>query len=367
MSERALVDWRAAQRVAEATAARRPRAADRGDARSHFSAAALEEACAEGLQAVSEYTLLEPVGPTPLPESLERAEWAQVALRALADATRPLEARVGRDLDLPGPFGPIARVSLAALAGAEAGLVVGYVASRVLGQYEFALFGPERPARLLFVPENLAVARAELGADPDLFLRWVALHETTHVVQFEGVGWLAAHVRGLAAELIESAARNFDACSISGSLARLLCSDPRRLFSALLDAELVRLLADPAQRERLDRLQATMAAIEGHAEHVMDACAASLHPSLAELRRRLDARRATRAGLGAVLARLLGFELKLRQYAQGRAFFDAIEREGGPPAVRLVWNSAAHLPTAAELERPIAWCDRVAAGGPASP
>jgi len=360
LSERGLIDWRAAERVADAIAARGPGAADAAEPGAPFSTGALRAACAEAICAVSDYTGLRPAGATPPAEALERGEWARVALRSLAEAARPLEARLGRDLSLPGPLGALARASLAAVAGAEAGLAVGYVAGRVLGQYEFALFGAKRPARLLFVPENLAVARAELDADPNLFLRWVALHETTHVVQFEAVGWLAAHMRSLATELVESAARDLDVGSISAALRRLLRSDPRRLISAALDGELPRVLADPAQRERLDRLQAAMAAIEGHAEHVMDACAAGLDPALPDLRRRLDARRANRGGLAAVLGRLLGFELKLRQYKQGKAFFDSLEREGGREAVALVWSSAAHLPTPAELDRPGAWRERVA-------
>lgn len=103
-----------------------------------------------------------------------------------------------------------------------------------------------------------------------------------------------------------------------------------------------------------------MTAIEGHAEHVMDACGAGADPDLVELRRRLDARRARRGGLGALLGRLLGFELKLRQYARGKTFFDAIETAGGREAVARVWASPETLPTLAEIQRPAAWLDRTA-------
>ncbi len=198
-----------------------------------------------------------------------------------------------------------------------------------------ALFGPGRPARLLFVPANLEAARRSLDAERELFLRWVALHETTHVIQFERVEWLTAHLRGLAASLIAGAAEGFDA----GALARLgrrLVRDPRELVRAALRGELARTLADPARRSTFDRLQATMTVIEGHAEHVMDACAAMLDPGLGELRRRLDARRAARSGLGDLIARLLGIDLKLRQYQRGKAFCDRVADEAGPEALRLV-------------------------------
>ena len=109
-----------------------------------------------------------PVAAPPAPELVDRREWARNALATLAEAARPLEARLaGR----PRPPGPARRGSPARgvgrRVGAEAGLAAGYAARRVLGQYDVALFGPGRPARLLFVAENLEAARRELDADRD--------------------------------------------------------------------------------------------------------------------------------------------------------------------------------------------------------
>ena len=109
---------------------------------------------------------------------------------------------------------------------------------------------------------------------------------------------------------------------------------------AALRGELARVLADPERRATLDRLQATMSVVEGHAEHVMDASAAALGLELTELRRRLNARRERRGGLGDLLARLLGLELKLRQYELGKAFCDGVVDEAGAEGLRLVWRSA---------------------------
>ncbi len=137
--------------------------------------------------------------------------------------------------------------------------------------------------------------------------------------------------------------------------------DPRELVRALLRGELARTLADPPRRRLLDRLQATMSVIEGHAEHVMDACAADLGPALTELRRRLDERRARRGGLGDLIARLLGMELKLRQYEPGRRSATRSSPRRGPTALRVVWRSPADLPDLAELDAPRRWLERVAA------
>jgi putative hydrolase len=128
---------------------------------------------------------------------------------------------------------------------------------------------------------------------------------------------------------------------------------------AVLRGELTRLLGDPKRRATLDRLQATMSVVEGHAEHVMDASAAALGLELTELRRRLNARRERRGGLGDLLARLLGLDLKLRQYELGKAFCDGVAAEAGAEGLRLVWGPAADLPPVYELERPRAWLERV--------
>jgi putative hydrolase len=113
------------------------------------------------------------------------------------------------------------------------------------------------------------------------------------------------------------------------------------------------------ERQTLDRVQAVMAVIEGHAEHVMDAVAPDLLPSLPKLRAALDRRRRSQTGLSRLVARLLGLDMKLRQYEQGKFFCDAIVRERGPDALRQVFSGPESLPTFAELSDPSAWIARV--------
>ena len=358
----ALVDWGLSKRAASAVISGLPPIAGLGDdptggARG-YSAGEVEAACRRAISEVSDYSGLGAVASPPPAELIDRREWASNALGMLAQAARPLEQRLARDISLPGPLGAVAHRVVGAAAGAEAGLAVGYAARHVLGQYDFALFGPQRPARLLFVAENMEDARRRLDGDHDTFLRWVALHETTHVVQFERVEWLSGHMRELAGGLLSSAADGADSSSLSALVQRCL-REPREIVRALMRGEVSRLLADPEQAARLDRLQATMAVIEGHAEHVMDACAADLGPDLTELRRKLDQRRDRRGGLAAVLARLLGLEAKLRQYELGKRFCDGVVAAGGPGSLRLVWRSPADLPSLEELEDPAAWLARV--------
>jgi coenzyme F420 biosynthesis associated uncharacterized protein len=359
-ASRRLVDWSLAERTAGAVIGGigplgRPAPAPAPDG---YDAVTVAATCADAIDAAAAYAGLGPVAAPPRPELIDRRQWARTALATLAEAARPIEARVFAELELPGPLGPIARSVAGAAAGAEAGVAVGYAARRVLGQYDLALFGRERPGRLLFVTENLSAARRELGADPDLFLRWVALHESTHVVQFERVPWLTTHMRALAAELVSSAAAGLDPGTLA-ALARRLIGDPRAVVRGILRGEFARLLADPAAVATIDRLQAAMSVIEGHAEHVMDAAGGALGADVAELRRRLDRRRERRGGLGDVIGRLLGVDLKLRQYQRGKAFCDAVVGSGGPEALVAIWRSPDQLPDLAELEHPDRWLQRV--------
>ena len=213
----------------------------------------------------------------------------------------------------------------------------------MLGQYDFSPFDRRRRRRLLFVDANLAGVRDELGAERDLFLRWIALHETTHVLQFESVPWLAGHLRELAEAVLEGGGAGIDRRRLA-ALLRRFARNPREVARELLRGELARSLSDPAARERLDRIQALMAVVEGHAEHVMDACA-EREPGLEELRAAVDERRGSRGGMADVLGRLLGMEMKLRQYELGKSFWDAIVDARGAGALELVWSSAARSPT----------------------
>ena len=58
------------------------------------------------------------------------------------------------------------------------------------------------------------------------------------------------------------------------------------------------------------------------------------------------------------VARLLGLELKLRQYEQGKIFCDAVVQQGGTEALHHVFSAPSALPTLIELRDPSAWLAR---------
>jgi coenzyme F420 biosynthesis associated uncharacterized protein len=342
-----VIDWVLAEKLAAYVA---------GEGSAALPDADLGTLAAESERRVTDYTGLRPDAPLPGPEGISRREWVASNLSAMRAMLDPLLARAGKGM---GPLRPAMQIGIGITLTAELGLVVGYLAQRVLGQYELVLLEEveDRPPRLLFVLPNLGQAVESFDADEREFVTWVALHEVTHAVQFAGVPWLHGHLSGLLKSLLASAELRLDD---RGRRLRLPTrEEAARVFSTLRRGDLVSLVATPAEREKLDQVQATMAVIEGHAEHVMDAVAPDLLPSLPRLRAALDRRRRTQSALGRLVARLLGLDLKLRQYELGKRFCDAIAGERGIEFLNRVWEQPESLPTTAELEAPDRWAARV--------
>jgi putative hydrolase len=108
-----------------------------------------------------------------------------------------------------------------------------------------------------------------------------------------------------------------------------------------------------------------MSVIEGYSEHVMDALGERLLPAYAGLREAMDRRRRSRSAPERILERLLGLDVKLRQYELGKRFCDAVAERRGVEGLNRVWESAEALPTLGELSQPTAWLERVDAGATA--
>ena len=105
--------------------------------------------------------------------------------------------------------------------------------------------------------------------------------------------------------------------------------DLKSLVDSVREDGLAMVVVGPERREPLDRVQAFMAVLEGYAEHVMDAVGAQVLDDLPALRAALQRRRRDRSGLLRLLERLIGMDLKLRQYEQGKAFCDGVVARGG--------------------------------------
>jgi coenzyme F420 biosynthesis associated uncharacterized protein len=191
--------------------------------------------------------------------------------------------------------------------------------------------------------------------DRDSFLRWVTIHELVHALQFAAVPWLRGHLGDLLREYLDTVEVRIER-GAAGALPSL--PDLGELVERFREGGLAALVQSGAQRKVLDRMQATMAVVEGHAEHLMDSLAPELVPEHEGLRAAMDARRAARSAPEKILMRLLGMDMKMRQYELGKAFCDAVVAEGGISLLNRVWESPDALPTTAELTDPASWVNR---------
>jgi coenzyme F420 biosynthesis associated uncharacterized protein len=352
------IDWRTAQRIGELIAGSPPYGGLRVDA--------VEPLARDFAARVSAYSRLPLDGELPALEMVDRPTWIAANLQTMRPLMAPLSERLGESRGgLSGSLGSVSGLML----GAQVGALTGMLSQRVLGQYDLALLDATVPPRLLLLAPNLAQAAASLRVDRDELVLWVTIHEITHAVQFTGAPWLREHIGGMLKELLEglqvSLTPEGKGEGNGGPWPRIPklpdVTELKEIVERARSGQLLRLTLGEDRWRLVERMQSAMSLIEGHAEHTMDAVGAEVLPSLPRLRAAMTRRRSQRGLPWRVLEKLLGLELKMRQYETGKRFCDSVVAEGGPELLARVWSSPAALPSAEELEQPAQWTARIGA------
>jgi len=353
-----LVDWAGVERIAVDRAGAAP------GRLTPVELKAAEAAYREAMDVVVP-RLSEALG-TPLPGVVERAAVVDRAgwVRANVATFRSLISRIEDDL-LAQVIRPGGGLGSAAMVIAnrwvttrQIGFLLGFMGTRVLGQYDLALLSAEaEDGRLLFVEENIRATARSLDVPIGPFRTWIALHETTHAFEFEGHPWLRHYL----AERLER-----QLTMVSGSAATLGGETLRALGRALRGEAsgehwMERLMTDE-QRVLFRETQAVMSLLEGFSDYVMDEVGAGLVPGVARISARFHDRREHRTGFERAVLRLTGMDLKFEQYKRGERFVRAVAEARGRSALDRIWESPATLPNAAEIESPEAWVARVLDG-----
>ena len=355
-----VVDWSTALRVAEWLVSRRP---PPPSYRLDAVQADFDRATAEAEEMVAEATgWRSPLGAA-RGRVTDRAGWTRAnvaSIRRLLEPTlqRVAERRAQSSFALPS-WAP-ARLAGAgrSVSGAQLGAVLAWMSTRVLGQYDLLITDSvtEDQDVVYYVGPNVVAMEERYDFPPEQFRLWLALHEVTHRCQFTAVPWLRDHFLSLIDQGLEP-----------------LGSDPRRLLdglrraaveiragrSPLEDVGMIGLVATPEQLQVLHRIQALMSLLEGHGDVTMDRAGAALVPEAARFSRVLRERRQQARGAARVLQQVLGLEAKLRQYAEGEAFIEAVEEMGGPVLLDRAWQGPDWLPSLEEIRDPERWVARV--------
>ncbi len=275
---------------------------------------------------------------------VDRQGWVRANTEAFAVMLGPVIDRLEEKKGAPSG---VSRAVGARVTGGEVGLLLGFLASKVLGQFD-----PfhEPAGRLLLVAPNIVHVERELRADPSDFRLWVALHEETHRVQFTAVPWMRDHLFGE----IRALADTMDPGGLLEDGLKRITEAVRGGGGSVLDV-----LSTPEQKAILDRVTGVMSLLEGHADVVMDGVGPQVIPSVSSIRAGFDRRRKGVGVLDRVLRKALGLDVKMAQYRDGAKFVRAVVDRAGMAGFNAVWERPENLPSKAEIADPDVWVARV--------
>ena len=375
------VNWELARRVAFQLAAdgdRNPTEEETADATEAFL--------------LAEHWLDEGSLPAPLDGGtvhvVRRGGWVDAALTAMRPVVEPVAAASTRALgdlagDLPDDLSgaleglppqfaqmlggidlsAVLRPLGATMAGMQVGQVVGQLSRQLLGQYDLGI--PTAPRSQAM---RIAVNADEVFAGWDIDRREVsvalALHEAAHRRLFHAVPWLEAHVHGLVAQFANGT--RVDPEQLQGMAQEMMTGvdpeDPESLQDAMARAADFRLEPTPEQQRILDRLQGVICLVQAWTRHEVGHAAAGRLTAMARIEEVLRRRRATQGDGEALLAQLLGLDLKPDDETVGDEFVQTVSTGRGTEGLRDALAHPENLPDREELADPSKWLVRMAAG-----
>ncbi len=300
--------------------------------------------------------------PVPLDkiQAFTRAEWIDANIDNFGQLFEHVEAIYYR-VQPPNNLGTVIMGGVSqTVLSSQLGVLLGYLARRVLGQYDLSLLGkePVTTGRLYFVEPNINSVVSELGLDPDDFRLWIALHETTHAYEFEAYPWVRDYFNSLLEEYFSHLGD--DLMHYGNGLSSLTGLVDRARNNMLNGDSWIESVMSAEQRVLFNKLQALMSIIEGYSNYIMNAVGERLLPSYGMIKERIEQRAARRSPAEKLFIRITGLALKMEQYRLGESFINAVVAKEGVQVANLVWKGPDYLPTLEELRNPDQWIGRVA-------
>ncbi len=245
--------------------------------------------------------------------------------------------------------------------GMQLGQAIGGLAREVVSSSDVGLPLTDGSVLALVVAnvDDFAAASSVPVDEVRLFL---ALRESAHARLFAHVPWLRSHLVGA----VEQYARGIviDTARIEEAVSNVDPSDPAALQDALRSG-MFEPERTPTQVSALDRLETSLALVEGWVDEVTAAAASAL-PHAEALRESVRRRRATGGPAEAALTSLVGLQLRPRRLRDAARLFSVLEGEGGSAARDGVWSHPDLLPTSQDLDAPEGYSTRRGAAAEAS-
>lgn len=358
--EAGAVAWDVADRVAGWVGNRRPLPVPY---RPDLLQSDFDELVAQAEELVAEATGLRSASGPARARVTDRAGWAHANIASFQRLVGPHLDRLstsrllGTNAVTQRLAGPMATAGRA-VTGTQMGVILGWLSTRVLGQYDLLLTeeAVDDQDMVYFVGPNVVALEQQHDFAPREFRLWLALHEVAHRCQFTAIPWM----RDYFVSLVENGLGSLDPDpSRLPELLRRLTEEIRAGRNPLRENGAIGLVATPEQLEGLHRIQALMSLLEGHGDVTMDRAGAAAIPSAAHFSEVLRQRRSQTRGPAKLLQQLIGMEAKFRQYEEGEQFIEAVERTGGPSLLDRAWQGPEWLPTLLEIRDPAAWIARV--------
>ena len=288
----------------------------------------------------------------------DRADWIEANVANFKQLFEPVEEMYQNALRRSGPGLPgmtqLSRLTLSS----QVGVLLGYLARKVLGQYDISLLGKEplEAGKLYFVEPNIRMLERQLNVPPAELRTWIALHEATHAHEFEVNPWVRGYLNGQLEGYLRSMADELAGANSAGVVGTLLT---RLVENVRNGHNLLEAVMTPHQRQMLSRLQALMSLAEGYSNHVMNRVGERLLPAYAEIHERVEHRQANRSQIEELFLRLTGLKMKMEQYALGEKFAGAVTDARDVAFLNLAWQDPEWLPTETEIRNPEAWIKRM--------
>jgi len=261
-----------------------------------------------------------------------------------------------------GDAGAMLRPAAATLNALQAGQVIGQLARQVHGHRDLGVpTAPRSTAGLVAV--NIATTFDGYELDPTEVAVVLAVTEAAHRRLHHAIGWLDEHV-------IRLIGRFADAMTVDESQLRGLAEqmeqeldpdDPDAFQRAIERAGRLRLEPNEAQRAILSRLQVVVGLVGAWARHEARAAVADRLPSLTRIEEVLRRRRAVQGDGEALLAGLLGLDLRSDDETVAERFVATVIDVLGTPGLEQALAHPENLPDASELADPGSWLARNAA------
>ncbi|WP_110241795.1 zinc-dependent metalloprotease [Nocardioides gilvus] len=287
-----------------------------------------------------------------------RAEWVVETADTWRTLVEPMAGSAAETLSkalpeearaLAGPLIGMLRQLTGSMVANQVGSALGGLAGEVWGATDVGI-PLASPGRAALIPANITAFSDGLDVSEDDVLLYLALREAAHQRLFASVPWLSEHLVGAVADY--AAGIEINTAGIEEQMRGLDLNNMAAMQEAF-EGGLFDMKTSPAQQAALERLEVTLALVEGWVDEVVGQAADARMPAASKLAEAVRRRRAAGGPAEQTFASLVGLELRPRRLRDASTLWGSLRTRQGTEARDGVWMHPDLLPTAADLDDPL--------------